>query len=63
MNGKKLISFRWWPHSDPPDPSKDLLNEYTQSVFQDFESYPRTEVDLADDDNKMILETKSSFLT
>ena len=37
---------------------------YVSSVFQDFESYHRTEVDLVEDDIKMVLdEYNSSFIT
>ena len=37
---------------------------YTSSVFQDFESYLRTEVDLVQDDGKLVLdEYNSSFIT
>ena len=40
------------------------LAGYTSSVFQDFESYLRTEVDLVEDNIKLVLdEYKSSFLT
>ena len=41
-----------------------ILNFYVNSVFQDFESYLRTEVDLVEDDIKMVLdEYSSSFVT
>ena len=41
-----------------------ILNSYTHSVFQDFESYLRTEVDLVEDDIKLVLdEYNSSFIT
>ena len=37
---------------------------YTKSVFQDFESYVRTKVDLVEDDNRLVLdEYNSSFNT
>ena len=42
----------------------DILGFYVSSVFQDFESYIRTEVDLAEDDIKMVLdEYNSNFIT
>ena len=42
----------------------DILARYTSSVFQDFESYLRTEVDLVEDDIKLVLdEYNSSFIT
>ena len=34
----------------------DILARYTSSVFQDFESYLRTEVDLVEDDIKLVLD-------
>ena len=41
-----------------------ILNSYINSVFQDFESYLRTEVDLVEDDIKLVLdEYNSSFIT
>ena len=41
-----------------------ILNFYVNSVFQDFESYLRTEVDLVEDDIKLVLdEYNSSFIT
>ena len=41
-----------------------ILAGYTSSVFQDFESYLRTEVDLVEDDIKLVLdEYNSSFVT
>ena len=41
-----------------------ILNFFVNSVFQDFESYLRTEVDLVEDDNKLVLdEYNSSFVT
>ena len=41
-----------------------ILAGYTSSVFQDFESYIRTEVDLVEDDVKLVLdEYNSSFIT
>ena len=33
-----------------------ILAGYTSSVFQDFESYLRTEVDLVEDDIKLVLD-------
>ena len=37
---------------------------YTSSVFQDFESFLRTQIDLIEDDNKLVLdEYNSSFIT
>ena len=42
----------------------DILARYTISVFQDFESFLRTEVDLVEDDIKLVLdEYNSSFIT
>ena len=42
----------------------DILARYTSSVFQDFESYLRTEVDLVEEDIKLVLdEYNSSFIT
>ena len=42
----------------------NLLAGYTSSGFQDFECYPKTEVDLVEDDNKLVLdEYNSSFIT
>ena len=42
----------------------DILARYTSSVFQDFESYLRTEVDLVEDDIKLVLdEYNLSFIT
>ena len=41
-----------------------ILNLYVNSVFQDFESYLRTEVDLVEDDIKLVLdEYNSNFNT
>ena len=41
-----------------------ILNFYVNSVFQDFESYLRTEFDLVEDDIKLVLdEYNSSFIT
>ena len=41
-----------------------ILNFYVNSVFQDFESYLRTEVDLVEDDIKLVLdEYNSNFNT
>ena len=41
-----------------------ILSIYTSSVFQDFESYLRTEVDLIESDIKLVLEDyNSSFIT
>ena len=41
-----------------------ILNLYVNSVFQDLESYLRTEVDLVEDDIKLVLdEYNSSFIT
>ena len=40
------------------------LSIYTTSVFQDFESFLRTQIDLIEDDVKLVLdEYNSSFLT
>ena len=42
----------------------NILAGYTRSVFQDFESYLGTEVDLVEDDIKLVLdEYNSSFIT
>ena len=42
----------------------EILAGYTRSVFQDFESFLRTEVDLVEDDVKLVLdEYNSSFIT
>ena len=42
----------------------NIVAEYVSSVFQDFESYLRTEVDLIEDDIKLVLdEYNSSFIT
>ena len=42
----------------------EILARYTSSVFQDFESYLRTEIDLVEDDIKLVLdEYNSSFIT
>ena len=38
------------------------LARYTSSVFQDFESYLRTEVDLVEDDVKLVLDEYNSSL-
>ena len=40
------------------------LRGYIRSIFQDFESYLRTEVDLVEDDIRLVLdEYSSSFIT
>ena len=42
----------------------NIVGGYTSSVFQDFESYLRTEVDLVEDDVRLVLdEFISSFIT
>ena len=42
----------------------DILAIYTSSVFQDFESFLRTQIDLVEDDIKLVLdEYNSSFIT
>ena len=42
----------------------NILARYTSSVCQDFESYLRTEIDLVEDDFKLVLdEYNSSFIT
>ena len=42
----------------------DILAGYTRSIFQDSETYPRTEVDLVEDDIRLSLDDKNSrFLT
>ena len=46
------------------DKYMEILAGYTRSVFQDFESYLRTEIDLVEDDVKLVLdEYNSSFIT
>ena len=46
------------------DEYMNILAGYTRPVFQDFESYLRTEVDLVEDDIKLVLdEYNSSFIT
>ena len=42
----------------------NILGFYIHSIFQKFESYPRTETNLVEDDNGLVLdEYKSSFIT
>ena len=42
----------------------NILSIYTKSVFQDFEKFLRTQIDLVEDDIKMVLdEYNSSFIT
>ena len=42
----------------------NMLAIYTSSVFQDFESFLRTQIDLIEDDIKLVLdEYNSSFIT
>ena len=42
----------------------NILAIYTRSVFQDFESFRRTQIDFVEDDIKLVLdEYKSSFIT
>ena len=42
----------------------NILAIYTSSVFQDFESFLRTQIDLVEDDIKLVLdEYNSSFIT
>ena len=42
----------------------NILSIYTSSVFQDFESFLRTQTDLIEDDVKLVLdEYNSSFIT
>ena len=42
----------------------NILAIYTSSVFQDFESFLRTQIDLIEDDVKLVLdEYNSSFIT
>ena len=42
----------------------EILAGYVSSVFQDFESYLRTEIDLVEEDIKLVLdEYNSSFIT
>ena len=41
-----------------------ILSGYSSFLFQDFESFLRTKVDLVEDDNKLVLdEYTSSFIT
>ena len=41
-----------------------ILSIYTTSVFQDFESFLRTQIDLVEDDIKLVLdEYTSNFIT
>ena len=43
---------------------KKFLSIYTSSVFQDFESFLRTQIDLVEDDVRLVLdEYNSSFIT
>ena len=42
----------------------NIIARYTNSVFQDFESFVRTQIDLVEDDIKLVLdEYNSSFIT
>ena len=42
----------------------NIISYYIRSVFQDFESFLRTQIDLVEDDIKLILdEYKSNFIT
>ena len=42
----------------------NILAIYTRSVFQDFESFLRTQIDLVEDDIKLVLdEYNSNFVT
>ena len=42
----------------------NIFSIYTSSVFQDFESFLRTQIDLVEDDSKLVLdEYNSSFIT
>ena len=42
----------------------NILSIYTRSVFQDFESFLRTQIDLVEDESKLVLdENNSSFIT
>ena len=42
----------------------NIIARYTNSVFQDFESFLRTQIDLVEDDIKLVLdEYKSNFIT
>ena len=46
------------------DQYMNILEFYTRSVFQDFESFLRTQIDLIEDDIKLVLdEYNSSFIT
>ena len=46
------------------EPYMNILAFYTSSVFQDFESFLRTQIDLVEDDIKLVLdEYNSSFIT
>ena len=53
------ISKRW-----KDEQFMNILSNYTSSVFQDFESFFRTQIDLIEDDVKLVLdEYKSGFIT
>ena len=42
----------------------EMLGFYIHSIFQDFESYLRAEIDLVEDDIKLVLDQKnSSFIS
>ena len=41
----------------------DILARYTSSVFQDFESFLRTQIDLVEDDIKLVLDEYNSSFT
>ena len=46
------------------EPYMNILAIYIRSVFQDFESFLRTQIDLIEDDIKLVLdEYNSSFIT
>ena len=46
------------------DKYMDILAVYKRSIFQDFESFLRTEVDLVKNDIRLVLdETSSNFIT
>ena len=41
-----------------------ILSVYVSSILKDFESFLKTEVDLVEDDNRLVLdEYNSSFIT
>ena len=46
------------------DNNMHILSRYIRSIFQEFEIYPRTEVDFVEDDIRLVLnECNSGFIT